>query len=91
MVKAFDSKSNGIFPHRFESCPRRILNFKLNNLLNSPGVRVIRVNDVSIGLLGFYLFIYSFLQTKRVSQNQNYNTPNLNARTVHYTKLHLQA
>ena len=24
MVKAFDSKSNGIFPHRFESCPRRM-------------------------------------------------------------------
>lgn len=23
VVKAFDSKSNGIFPHRFESCPRR--------------------------------------------------------------------
>ena len=38
-----------------------------------------------------YLFNYSFLQTKRVSQNQNYNTPNLNARTVHYTKLQLQA
>ena len=38
-----------------------------------------------------FIFIYSFLQTKRVSQNQNYNKPNLNARTVHYTKLQLQA
>ena len=23
VVKAFDSKSNGVSPHRFESCPRR--------------------------------------------------------------------
>ena len=23
VVKAFDSKSNGLYPHRFESCPRR--------------------------------------------------------------------
>ena len=28
VVKAFDSKSNGLYPHRFESCPRRlVLNF----------------------------------------------------------------
>ena len=25
VVKALDSKSNGIFPHRFESCSRRII------------------------------------------------------------------
>lgn len=28
MVKAFDSKSNGLCPHRFESCPRRENFFK---------------------------------------------------------------
>ena len=27
VVKAFDSKSNGLCPHRFESCPRRLIFF----------------------------------------------------------------
>ena len=38
VVKEFDSKSNGLCPHRFESCSPRVTSFWKNNYLTKAVV-----------------------------------------------------
>lgn len=56
VVKELDSKSNGLFPHRFESYPQRSLFFF--SLFLSPYYRV--TNKISIKHLKRYLVLFDF-------------------------------
>ena len=72
MVKAFDSKSNGVSPHRFESCRLRVIfhllqngkdyhhaKFQINMLKNQIVIEELASN-VFFFFLGFKFFRIKF-------------------------------